>query len=199
MKKARKKIYLFILIPILVLALAGGGAYIYLQTKLKAGGDSAKADVVNAMIKEVVTHPAEAKKMMDSVTVTAEDESITSSVTKETSTDTVNKSENASTGTTSHSAEQNAPTPNTSVSEKTETPAKSETAPVDSQPIFSTEYMKAHISEYDILSTGAQNLGGNTYHLTVTVKHKPTGKTGTVETTTQLSEGMKETLRGYRK
>lgn len=194
MGKVRKKICFFIITPILVLAVAGGGAYFYLQTKLKAGGDSAKTEVVNAMIKEAATHPVEMKKMMDSVTITDQGTS-TSSGGKETSADTAHKSGNASTRVESSSVEKTAPAPSSS---SREVSAKSETAS-DSSSVSSLEYMKAHYTEYEILSTGAQNLGGNNYRLTATVRHKSTGKVNSVEVTTQLSEDMKETLKNYRK
>lgn len=193
MKKLRKRIGLFILIPILVLAVVGGGAYFYLQTKLKVGGDRAKTEVVNAMIKEVVKHPTEIKEMMDSITIT-DREASTSLDAKETSADTAHKSGNASTGTSASSVEKSEPTPSSSSA----APVKSETTS-DSSSISSLEYMKSHPAEYEILSTGAKNLGGNTYHLTATVRHKLTGKINTVEVTTQLSQSMKETLRSYRK
>ncbi|KZL90390.1 hypothetical protein [Clostridium magnum] len=193
MGKVRKKIWLFILIPVLVLAVAGGGAYFYLQTKLKAAGNSTNTEVVNAMIKEMVTHPTEVKEMMDSIIITDQGAS-TSSEGKEKSADTGNKSGNASTGTSPSSVEKSVPTPSSSSA----APVKSETTS-DSSSISSLEYMKAHPSEYELLSTGAKNLGGNNYRLTATVRHKLTGKINTVEVTTQLSESMKETLRTYRK
>jgi hypothetical protein len=194
MKKVRKRIWFFILIPILVLAVAGGGAYFYLQTKLKAGGDRAKTEVVNAMIKEMVTHPTEIKGMMDSITITDRDAS-TSSDGKGTSADTAHKSGNASTATSASSVEKSEPAPSSS------SPAALVKGEItsDSSSISSFEYMKSHPAEYEILSTGAKNLGGNTYHLTATVRHKLTGKINTVEATTQLSQSMKETLRSYRK
>jgi flagellar basal body-associated protein FliL len=178
-KKTRKKIWLFILITILILAVAGGGAYFYLQTKLKVDGDSAKTEVVNAMIKEMVTHPTEIKEMMNSITITDRGASASSDG-KETSASSVKKS---------------APTPSSS---SPAAPVKSKTAS-DSSSISSLKYMKAHYTEYELLSTSAKNLGGNTYRLTATVRHKLTGKINTVEVATQLSESMKETLRNYRK
>jgi len=194
MQKVRKKIWFFILIPILVLAVAGGGSYFYLQTKLKSGGDRAKTEIVNAMLKEVVRHPTEIKGIIDSITITDRGAS-TSSDGKETSADTSNKSGNASTGTSASSVEKSEPTPSSSSSADS---VKSETTS-DSSSISSLEYMKSHPAEYEILSTGAKNLGGNTYHLTATVRHKLTGKINTVEVTTQLSQSMKETLKSYRK
>lgn len=194
MEKLRNKIWLFILIPILVLAVAGGGAYFYLQTKLKAGGNSTKTQVANAMIKEMITHPTEIKGMMDSITITDRDASTSSDV-KETISDTAHKSGNASTGASPFSVEKIATNPSSSSPEAS---AKSETTS-DSSSISSLEYMKAHPNEYELLSTGAKNLGGNTYHLTATVRHKLTGKINTVEVTTQLSQSMKETLKSYRK
>jgi uncharacterized protein (UPF0333 family) len=189
MKKSKKNIGLIILIPILVLAVAVGGAYFYLQAKLNAGGDSARAEVVNAMIK-VVTHPKEMKKMMDSITITDEDAG-TSSKGKEISADTAQRSENTSTS----SEQKNTPAPGSSSAEDS---GKSKAASNNAS-ISSFEYMKSHYNEYELLSTGAKNLGGNTYRLTATVKHKTTGKINTVTVTTQLSESMKQTLRKYRK
>lgn len=175
MRKSRKKVWLFILIPILVIAAAGGGAYFYLQTKLKARGTSTETKVVNAMIKEMVTHPAEIKKMMNTITV-ADGDAGTSSDGKGTSA--------KSTTTPSSSSAVN--------------PDKSKTA-LDSSSVSSFAYMKSHYTEYELLSTSAKNLGGNTYLLTATVRHKPTGKVCTVQVTTQLSKSMKETLRNYKK
>lgn len=180
-KKKKKKIWLFILIPILVLAVSAGGAYAYLQTKLKLGGDSAKTEVANALIKEVITNPNKIKKMMDSITITDGDASTTSGG-KETSVNmATNKSENASTGISASVV-----------------PVKNETSSESPSSTSSLEYIKAHLTEYDLVSTSAKNLGGNTYQLTATVKHKTTGEVKTVEVTKQLSESMKEILRKYR-
>ncbi|MFT5875191.1 MAG: preprotein translocase subunit SecF [Clostridium sp.] len=187
-KKKKKKIWLFILIPILVLAVSAGGAYAYLQTKLKLGGDSAKTEVVNALIKEVVTNPSKIKKVMDSITITDGDASTTSGG-KETSVNmAANRSENASTGISASGTNQSASV----------VPVKNETSSEIPSSTSSLEYMKAHLTEYDLLSTSAKNLGGNTYQLTATVKHKTTGEVKTVEVTKQLSESMKEMLRKYR-
>jgi len=181
MEKKKKKIWLCILIPILVLTVAVGGAYAYLQTRLKSEGDNAKTEVVNALIKEVVTNPRKIKKVMDSITITDGDARTTSGGKKTSVNMAANKSENASTGISASVA-----------------PVKSETSSESPSSTSSLEYMKAHLTEYDLLSTSAKNLGGNTYQLTATVKHKTTGEVKTVEVTEQLSEGMKEMLRKYR-
>lgn len=187
-KKKKKKIWLFILIPILVLAVSAGGAYAYLQSKLKLGGDSAKTKVVNALIKEAVTNPIKMKKMMDSVTITDGDASSPSGA-KETSVNmATNKRENDSSGISASAVSKSA-----SVA-----PVKSEPSSESPSSTSSLEYMKAHLTEYDLLSTSAKNLGGNTYQLTATVKHKTTGEVKTVQVTEQLSEGTKEMLRNYR-
>lgn len=179
MKILKRKIWLFILLPIFVLAVAGCGAYFYLQTKLKATGNSSNREIVNAMIKEVITHPGELKKMMKSITITD----------KDTGTSSDGK------GTITSSLDKRTPVPSPS-----STTAPNKRKNTSSSPsIFSLKYIKAHLSEYELLSTGAKNLGGNTYRLTATVRHKPTGKIGTVGVTTQLSESMKATLRKYRK
>lgn len=185
-RRKKKKIWLFILIPILVLVVVAGGAYAYLQIKLKSRGDSAKTEVVNALIKEVVTNPTETKKMMDSITITDGDAS-TASGGKETSFDTANKSGNASTGISASTVSPSA----------SSAPVKSETSSASSS-TSSLEYMKAHYTEYELLSTSAKNLGGDNYCLTATVRHKTTGEIKTVKVTRQLSESMKETLRKYR-
>ena len=175
MRKSRKKVWLFILILILVLAATGGGAYFYLQTKLKARGNSTETKVVNAVIKEMVTHPAEMKKVINTITV-ADGDARTFSNSKGTSPKSIT-------------------TPSSSVPAN---PDKSKTA-LDSSSISSFSYMKSHYTEYELLSTSAKNLEGNTYLLTATVRHKPTGKICTVQATTQLSKSMKETLRNYKK
>jgi flagellar basal body-associated protein FliL len=185
-RKNKKKIWLFILIPILMLTVVVGGAYAYLQTKLKSGGDSAKTEIVNALIKEMITNPTEIKEMIDSITITDGDARIASSG-KETSADRANKSGNAPTGTSTSTASQSA----------SAAPVKSEPSSVSAS-TSSLEYMKAHYNEYDLVGTSAKDIGGNTYQLTATVKHKTTGEIKTVEVTKQLSESMKETLKKYR-
>ncbi|MDP4153600.1 MAG: hypothetical protein Q8865_09225 [Bacillota bacterium] len=185
----KKKVLWFILTPILVLAVAGGGAYYYLQTKISSLGDD-KSKVVNSVIKEAVTHPDEVKNIMDSITVTDAGQNADSP-----SADTSQKKDNTPAGTSASSAGKTASAPNSTPAAKTE---KTNTASDDSS-ISSIEYMKSHLNEYELLNSGAKNLGGNTYHLTATVKHKPTGKVFSVEVTTQLSDSMKETLRNYRK
>lgn len=194
MRKAKKKIWLFILIPILVVAVVGSGAYFYLQTKLKSGGDPSKTKIVNAMIKEGIKHPIEMKKMMDSATVVDGDAS-TSSDDKKTSANTVHKNADKSTVKSSSSVKKTEPAQSSSSHKAS---SKNETD-YDNSSVSSIEYMKSHRSEYELLSTGAKNLGGDTYRLTATVRHKPTGKINTIEVTTQLSQDMKETLKSYAK
>jgi mRNA-degrading endonuclease HigB of HigAB toxin-antitoxin module len=178
MNRVLKKIWVFVLAVVLLAGVSVGGAHLFIQSKLNASGDSTKKEIVNTMMNEMIKHPIETKKMLDSITVTEEQQGKKAP----------NNSKKA------NPMKQKAKTAKAPLAADGAVKSKSETI----KAIFTTKYIKSHLSEYVLLKSTAKNLGGNTYRLTATVKHKPTGKIGMVSVTTHLSESMKAMLRKYR-
>jgi len=176
-KKIKRK-WLFILIPIIVLAIAAGIAYGIVDYKLGLKQSDPKKQLVNAVIKDAIENPTEIKGILDSVTVKgqAPDE---------------NGSDKGSTG--SNAADQN----KNNANEGTAATKANENG-TNGSATSSIEDLKKNYSDYALLSSNAVNLGGNTYHLTATVKNKKTGEIKTVEVTTKLSESTKNMLKNYR-
>lgn len=57
--------------------------------------------------------------------------------------------------------------------------------------------IKDNYSNYDLVSSIAENVGGSNYHITATVKDKTTGEIKNIEVTTKLSENTKKLLKNY--
>ena len=58
--------------------------------------------------------------------------------------------------------------------------------------------IKDNYSNYDLIDSSAENVGGNTYHLIAKVKDKSTGEIKNIEVTTKLSEDTKKLLKNYK-
>jgi hypothetical protein len=178
MNRVLKKILVIVLAVVILAVASVGGAHLFIQSKLNVSGNSTKKEIVNTMMDEMIKHPIETKKMLDSITVTEEQQGKTAP----------NNSKKT------NPMRQKAKTSKAPLDADGAVKSKSESF----KAIFTTKYIKSHLSEYVLLKSNAKNLVGNTYRLTATVKHKLTGKIGTVSVTTHLSESMKAMLRKYR-
>ena len=74
----------------------------------------------------------------------------------------------------------------------------SSTDNTSSESTTSISDLKDNYEDYDLIGSNAENVGGDNYHLTATIKNKYTGAVKTVEVTTALSESTKNMLKNYR-
>lgn len=185
MEKGRKKkkgngkwAFILILTPIIMFAIVVGIVYGVVQNKLGSGENSPKKELVNAVIKDAISNPTEIKEVLDSITIT--DQVQEANVSNEVVTSPLTTDQNETTS--SPDIEQN-----TDTATDTETDTKS-----------SVEDLKENYNDYDLISSSAEKVEGNTYHLTATIKNKETGEVKNVEVTTALSESTKNMLKNYK-
>lgn len=181
MEKGRKKkkgngkwAFVLILTPIIMFAIVVGIIYGVVQNKLVSGENSPKKELVNAVIKDAISNPTEIKEVLDSIIITdqVQEENVSNEVvTSPLITD----------------QEETTSSPDIEQKVDTSTDAKS---PV--------EDLKENYNDYDLISSSAEKVEGNTYHLIATVKNKETGEIKNIEVTTALSESTKNMLKNYK-
>lgn len=178
-KKGKGKwIFVLILTPIIMFAIVVGIIYGVVQNKLASGENSPKKELVNAVIKDAISNPTEIKGMLDSITITDQVKD-------------VNTSNEGTTSPIATDQEETTSSPSTEVNADT-----SIEKPADTR--SSIEDIKENYNDYDLISSSAEKVEGNTYHLTATVKNKETGEIKNIEMTTALSESTKNMLKNYK-
>lgn len=179
-KKTANIKWMFIFIPIIVLAIIIGINYKALDNYIATDDNSVaeeenpKKEFINEVMKEAIKNPAQIKEVLDSISITtenAQNENISDGV-KISSID-IEQNKNSSNGEASLSS---------SVNTSNETKADA------------IEDLKENYQDYELISSDAVNVEGDSYHVIAKVKNKNTGEVKKIELTTELSESMKDLL-----